>query len=135
MLFRSLGDSKCSLDLAPFTFSETVTAVIDNSLFEITNTNTLASNGWYADGLVKWTSGNNNGRNMEVKNWTLSTTAVELKWPMPREIQVGDTLDIVTGCDKKLATCRDKFDNIVNRRAWDFVPGVNGLMQTPSASG
>ncbi len=53
---------------------------------------------------------------------------------MPQQIQVtvndpfpsapanGDALTVVPGCDKSIATCRDKFMNLPRRRGFDFVP-------------
>jgi uncharacterized phage protein (TIGR02218 family) len=58
---------------------------------------------------------------------------VALALPMPRTVQVGDTLDIVAGCDKRHDTCKVKFSNIVNRRAEDFIPGNDAFLQTPNA--
>lgn len=54
---------------------------------------------------------------------------IELFEPMPFEIQVGDTFSIYAGCDKLRVTCRDKFDNIKNRRAEDFVPGPDKVLK------
>jgi hypothetical protein len=52
---------------------------------------------------------------------------------MPHPIVVGDTCNLIAGCDKKHDTCKVKFNNIVNRRAEDFIPGLDAVIQTPNA--
>ncbi len=84
--------------------------------------------------MLTWTGGLNNGRSIEVKTWTQSGAAVQLAFPMHGSIAIGDTLNIVAGCDKRHDTCRDKFSNIVNRQAEDFIPGFDAIIQTPNAS-
>ena len=58
---------------------------------------------------------------------------IELFLNMPFTIQVGDEFRVYAGCDKRLATCRDKFDNIVNMRAEPFLPGTDAITRTPNA--
>jgi len=129
-----LGDRKCRVDLAPFTFTETVNLLGDAAHFGATNGNSLAvADGYYNAGVVTWLTGLNSGRSMEVKNWGASGAITYLFQAMPRPITLGDTFRIYTGCDKRHDTCRDKFNNIVNRQAEDFIPGMDAIMQSPSA--
>ncbi len=132
--FGSVGLRQCNKDPALFTSSETVTAVTDAANFHITHGDVRAVDDWYADGVITWTSGNNAGRSIEVNGWAQSGGVVLLRFPMPRAVQVGDTLSIVAGCDKRHDTCRDKFDNIVNRQAEDFIPGTDAVIQTPNSA-
>ena len=85
------------------------------------------SSGYFDFGVLTWTSGLNNGLSMEVKNYV--PTLFMLALPMPFEIQVGDTYSVHAGCDKKLETCRDRFDNIVNMRAEPYLPGMDKVVQ------
>ena len=68
---------------------------------------------------------------MEVKTWTQTGGVVQLYLPMPRPVQVGDTLSIYPGCDKRVGHCRDKFNNIVNMRAEPYVPGTDFILTSP----
>jgi len=130
-----LGDSKCKVDLSAFTVTATVTDVgADNRSLALDLTEPRAVDGWFAGGALTWTSGENNGRSMEIKFWVQSTNGLELYVPMPRPITVGDTCRLYAGCDKRHDTCRDKFDNIINRRAEDFIPGFDAIIQTPNAA-
>ncbi len=121
-----------------------VATVIDNQReFTITVTEARADAGdfstdWFKYGAVIWESGNNFLAEgllvMEVKQWTQGTKTVELFLDMPFEIQVGDKLIIYAGCDKKLATCRDKFANAINFRGFPYLPGQHELVTGPPST-
>lgn len=132
-----LGDTKCGIDLvgAGWQVSATVLSVTDPQTFVISVTEPRAGNDtWFVDGVIVWSTGNNAGRAMEVKNWTGATGTVKLFIPMPKDVQAGDTLEIYPGCDKKFPTCRDKFSNAINFRGEPYVPGVDAILQTPVTS-
>jgi len=65
---------------------------------------------------------------MEVKEF--AETTVGLSLPMGKSIQVGDTFDIIAGCDKTRETCHSKFNNIINFRGEPDVPGTDKLLTT-----
>jgi uncharacterized phage protein (TIGR02218 family) len=76
--------------------------------------------------LLTFTSGDNSTLDMEVKKQTFisgSSHKIELFEKMPFAIDVGDTLSITAGCDKLIATCKTKFNNIVNFRGFPTIPG------------
>lgn len=84
--------------------------------------------GYFAFGTVKFTSGANIGLSKEiaVANSTLHLVTCD---PFPLSIAAGDAVEIQIGCDKTLEVCRDNYDNIVNRRAEDYVPGTDTVFQ------
>lgn len=120
-----LGDARCGINLSTFTdgtVSGSVDAVTSNRVFLDAGLTQAAS--WFAGGLLTWTSGFNSGLRCEVKEFSFGGT-VSLHLPMPYAVQAGDTFTITAGCDKSLATCRDKFDNVVNFRGFPHLPGIN----------
>lgn len=117
-----------------WTKQDTVAAVTDNRTFNATGLTAVAFvDDWFKFGGVHWLTGDNAGLTMEVKGWAYSGQEVELFLAMPFDIQIGDTFEIYPGCDKKRTTCRDKFDNILNRRAEDYVPGQDEFLDYPDA--
>lgn len=128
-----LGDSKCRVDLSLYTVVAAVTAVIDQRIFSLNVTDPRAVDNWFTNGVLTWQTGANAGRAMEIKYWQQAYLGVMLFLPMPRPIVVGDTCRLYAGCDKRHDTCRDKFNNIVNRRAEDFLPGIDAIILTPNS--
>ena len=58
---------------------------------------------------------------MEVKDF--ASGAFVLQQAMPNPIQVGDAYSVYAGCDKLLASCKTKFNNVINFRGFPHVPG------------
>ena len=108
----NLGDSRCTVDIEALKDTLTVTIATSRQRFDCSGL--VAANGYFNDGLVVWQTGNNAGLAFEVAEYLLSGSYVRLKLSTPFAIQVGDTAFIYPGCDKQLATCRDKFNNILN---------------------
>lgn len=122
-----LGDSRCGINLGSFsngTASGSVDSVSSNRQF--VDAGLAQATGWFDGGLVAWTSGLNSGLSMEVKTFTSGGTVV-LFLPMPYTVAASDTFTITAGCDKSLATCRDKFSNVVNFRGFPHLPGIGRI--------
>lgn len=66
----------------------------------------------------------------------VSTSAgqFDLQLSMAHPIAVGDTFEAVAGCDKLLATCRDRFQNVINMRAAPHLPGRDALTSGGASS-
>jgi uncharacterized phage protein (TIGR02218 family) len=129
-----LGDSRCKIDLVGGGWQKTATvaSVVDEANFTITVTEPRAVDGWFNEGVVTFTSGANDGRSMEIKLWTQSVSAVHLHLPMPASIAIGDTLTLYPGCDKTVATCAGRFNNMPNFRGEPYVPGADAFLATPA---
>ncbi len=119
-----LGDSRCKANLSAFTFADNVAEVVNNITFR---TNNLTQNaGYFTGGEVEFTSGSNQGLRMEVKEFTENFIILAL--PMPYEIQVGDNIKAIAGCDKSLDSCKNKFSNIINFRGEPHIPTTDAII-------
>lgn len=122
----NLGDSRCKFSLASVTHSATVSSVTDNQQF--TAASLTQDDGFFTFGKITFTSGNNNGLSMEVKEYT--TGNIILVFPLPYAVTAGDGFDIEAGCDKTFETCVNRFNNAVNFRGEPHVPGTDKLFET-----
>ena len=48
-----------------------------------------------------------------------------------KDLEGGDTVNVYPGCDRRLETCRDKFDNIINSLGFLFIPTENPALRVP----
>ncbi|PFH29150.1 DUF2163 domain-containing protein [Burkholderia sp. JKS000303] len=83
--------------------------------------------GYFAYGAVKWLTGANAGYSMEVKQF--SPGLVVLALPMIHPIAVGDTYQIVAGCDKQFGTCKNRWNNVLNFRGEPYMPGNDTVLK------
>ena len=117
-----LGDGRCGLTLTPV--SGAVTSIFDARRFAASGLD-AATAGDFTGGRLAFTSGANAGRAMEVKRHAVSAGVVilELWQAMSEAVAIGDGFTVTPGCDKRLATCRDRFANSVNFRGFPYMPG------------
>ncbi len=129
-----LGDSRCTIDLSDPAFlgAGIVTDLLGISHFSTSGLNDF-DNGWFTAGKLSFTSGANAGNAIEIKSHVAKGDSVTLTlWQaMPEAIATGDTFTITAGCDKRFATCRDRFDNAVNFRGFPQIPGNDYVMSYP----
>ena len=114
-----LGDSKCGVNLTSYTTTGTVDGINPAELkLAVTLGNTSLD---FYGGKLTWTSGNNNGTTLETKGWAAGDLSLFV-FPV-REIQLGDTFDLVQGCDKTFYTCGFGYSNRDNFRGEPNIPG------------
>jgi uncharacterized phage protein (TIGR02218 family) len=120
-----LGDARCKVNLAPLTVAGTVTSVASRELF--TASGVVNAAGYFTFGVITWVTGANAGLQMEVKTHA-GGGVFTLQLPMRSAIAVGDTFNVVPGCDKTTGAggCA-KFSNIVNFRGFPHVPGLDKM--------
>jgi uncharacterized phage protein (TIGR02218 family) len=119
-----LGDARCGIALASYTVIGTVTAV--SSQHQFTDSGRAEAAAYFEGGKLTFTSGGNAGYAMEVKSFAAGV--ITLQQGMPNPITADDAYSLSAGCDKLLATCRDKFNNVVNFRGFPHVPGTDRLI-------
>jgi len=92
-----------------------------------------APDNWFNDGVITFTSGNNNGLSFEIKSWTAAGGVLTFYLPLPYAPAPGDTFSIEPGCSKTTGDCTNKFNNIVNFRGEPFIPGMDSFLNVPGA--
>lgn len=120
-----LGDDRCGVNIASYTASGTVSAVLDTRLFQCTGTVAAQVTDFFSRGKLTWTSGPNVGRAIEIKSHALASGVCSIEvWQEPVDaLGVGHTFSLTAGCDKQPKTCRDRFTNFVNYRGFCYMPG------------
>lgn len=77
---------------------------------------------FYDWGVVKFLTGDNAGRAMEIQSYDKDTGRIKLALPLPYQGKTGDIISIQAGCNKTLTACK-KFQNVLNFRGHPRVPG------------
>ncbi|MEA3036027.1 MAG: hypothetical protein QOH04_1792 [Sphingomonadales bacterium] len=124
-----LGDRRCRVDLAPRTRVTRITSVAAEDIVEVEEAAGGANA--YAFGRLRWLSGPNCGLSAMILSsegaWLM------LRQPPFQPAAAGDIVEIVEGCDKLFATCRDRFANAENFRGEPHLPGMDLLTRYPGA--
>jgi hypothetical protein len=76
--------------------------------------------GYFTQGVVTCTSGNNNGLSQTVKLHANGELTLMNPWLLP--VEPGDTFSVLVGCDHTPTTCQNKFGNRINFGGTPFVP-------------
>lgn len=123
----SFCDARCTLTLDDYKVSGTVTSVTNRRIFS--DSARLEADGTFNFGLITFTSGENAGLSMEVKNF--GSSIIECELALPFDVAIGDAYDLWQGCDKRLSTCRDTYNNVVNFRGEPYIPIADALVSGP----
>ncbi|MEM8935282.1 MAG: DUF2163 domain-containing protein [Pseudomonadota bacterium] len=128
-----LGDARCGVNLTDpqYTTSGAVTGLQDSERFIASGFDGV-EDGWFALGVLTWTSGANEGARIHIKTQT-GAGAIALWRPPGAAIAIGDQFTATAGCDKAFETCKDKFSNAVNFRGFHLMPGNDFVLSYPSA--
>ncbi|MGK6324507.1 DUF2163 domain-containing protein [Sphingomonas sp. DT-51] len=84
----------------------------------------------YGGGRVRWFDGANTGLASAVARSDGAT--LTLAETPAHAVAAGTLVELVEGCDKRLATCAARFGNAVNFRGEPFVPGTDLLTRYPA---
>jgi uncharacterized phage protein (TIGR02218 family) len=120
-----LGDARCRFDVgqAGYSGTGTVTAVETGRAVRVTGLEAFAA-GWFSHGQLTWTSGANAGRSTGVADHAPAADGQRLVLDgAAAAVAEGDGFTIAAGCDRRFATCREKFSNILNFRGFPHLPG------------
>lgn len=129
-----VGDGRCGvgLDASEFSGTATVVEVADPFRIVVSGLSGFAED-WFAFGMAKWGDGQRAGLTDAVLTHRKSAAGDVLgfgqrvgDWVLP-----GGILTVKAGCDRRFATCRQKFGNAVNFRGFPHVPGSDFILRHP----
>ena len=120
------GDARCKVNLTSYRVSGTASEA--GTQLQFTDYARSEAAGYFAAGKVTFTSGQNAGLSMEVKEFNGGQFTLML--PMPYAIANGDAYEATAGCDKTFQTCTGTFNNAVNFRGEPHVPGTDKILET-----
>jgi uncharacterized phage protein (TIGR02218 family) len=118
---HTLFDSGCTL--LKGNFANALTTLIGASPINVSATSARPT-AYFDLGTITFTSGALVGQSFSVKSYVLagSTGTFGFAQPLPSAPDAGDTFTAYPGCDKTLATCRAKFNNVAHFRGYPFIP-------------
>jgi uncharacterized phage protein (TIGR02218 family) len=121
-----LGDGRCRVDLAPWRGTGHVLDLPEAATLGVALDGSFAE-GLFTGGSLAWTGGANAGLSADVRLQVGGL--IELWESPPRPVAPGDTFTLTAGCDKRLATCRDRFANAINFQGFPHLPGNDAVMR------
>lgn len=133
-----LGDATCGFDLDTLGYSEQrpVQSVKEARMFRWDDLAGFEL-GWFARGRLTVLSGAAAGLWGSIKQDRQDGRArvIELWQPIRGTISAGDAVRLDAGCDKRLQTCRLKFNNLLNFQGFPDIPGDDWMVAVPKSSG
>jgi len=123
------GDAQCGKDVTAETFTGEVVDVTDASTFTVNVTQ--AEPNYFQYGPCKFTSGlNAGGDKLQIKTSTPNGTDTDLVivQDFPFEVQLGDEIEIIRGCDREFETCKARL-NALRFRGEPGIPGLDKLLR------
>lgn len=93
--------------------------------------------GWFARGRFQVLSGAAQGLSELIKQDRSDGTGrvIELWQPIRAELMPGDMVRLQAGCDKRMQSCRLKFNNLPNFQGFPDIPGEDWVMAVPGQNG
>lgn len=116
---HALYDTGCKVAEASFTYTANITA-ISGDQYTVPGL-IVKGAGWAVAGFM--TDQANIDYRMIIAQ---SSDVVRLLLPFDTDVvDVGTSVDVLAGCDHSLATCKTKFNNVINYGGFKFVPTKN----------
>lgn len=132
----SLGDHRCrfDLDIPGYRTEAEILWIADGFRFGFAHLEGFADR-WFARGEMRVLNGVGVGQVALVRlDRSLSDGREISVWtPFGLMPEPGDRVQLTTGCDKRAATCRDRFNNYLNFRGFPNIPGEDWLTSYPTS--
>ncbi|MEO1639734.1 MAG: DUF2163 domain-containing protein [Pseudomonadota bacterium] len=132
-----LGDARCGVDTSnpAFRLDHTVAAGSDGDHLILSQASGFAD-GWFSGGLLTVQSGEAAGLKASIRTDVLDgeDRTITLWAPLPVPLASGDAVRLIAGCDKRAATCREKFNNFKNFQGFPDIPGDDWIVSVPRSN-
>jgi uncharacterized phage protein (TIGR02218 family) len=132
-----LGDRDCTFDLdTPGYVSERPAEQVEDArVFHFAQMGGFAGD-WFRHGVIRVQSGAAAGLSGLIKRDRMEGAGrvIEIWHPLGAPVAMGDALRIEAGCDKAMATCQFKFDNLLNFQGFPDIPGDDWVITDPTKS-
>ena len=128
-----LGDANCGFDVnAPgFSTEVALASVVDKRVFEWPELESFEAD-WFSRGRLEVLDGAAAGLWGLIKFDEIAQTRRIVLWePLRGDVQVGDRVKLIAGCDRRFATCQAKFNNLLNFQGFPDIPGDDWMMAVP----
>lgn len=124
----TFGDARCGLDISapPHRMAATVLSAPERTRI-FSNGAAAKPSGHFTRGHVRFLGGTNAGVTALIKDHRDGGELV-LWQALSADALAGDAIELVAGCDKRFATCRDRFDNAVNFQGFPFIPAPETVL-------
>lgn len=114
---NTLFDNACGLNRANYAFETTIAtgSTASRILCDINQ-----PQGWFTQGVIEFLEGGNKGLKRTIRLHELDVLLLTL--PLLEDPQVGQRINVYPGCDKRLETCQNRFNNFSRFRGAPFIP-------------
>ncbi|MER0238670.1 DUF2163 domain-containing protein [Fulvimarina sp. MAC8] len=134
----SLGDQRCGLDLSGLGLKNAGTVVEQGESSVTVALSAGVAHERYRYGNVVFQSGRAAGVKAKIayaEDEVDGLVRLVLTQPLPVAPSKGDRVEVAQGCDKRFATCRDRFANQENFRGFPHLPGGDSALGVAKAIG
>lgn len=132
-----LGDRTCTFDLDTpgYAAERPAEEVEENRVFRFAEMGGFEDD-WFRHGVIRVLSGAATGLIGLIKRDRNDGAGrvIDLWHPFGATVAPGDALRIEAGCDKRMATCQFKFDNLMNFQGFPDIPGDDWTITDPTKS-
>lgn len=131
-----LGDTKCRFNLAQDSYAQALPVqTVDGARRFVWQDFLAYDRDWFMRGRLEILSGPAQGLWGTIKSDRIEGSArvVELWEPIRGLVEAGTQVRLVAGCDKRVETCRLKFNNFDNYQGFPDLPGEDWVVSVPSS--
>lgn len=125
-------DARCKLNIADYEIDSTVDVNSTTRDKLVLPVGFVVPSQGLNYGTVRFIDGENAGRSIEIIGYNAGTRTITLFEGASYPIMAGTEIKVSPGCDRSLTRCKF-YNNVVNRRAEDYVPGNDEMMAYPDA--